>query len=84
MSRAADLARDGVPVSAELSEAISNTNMSLLSSDLRSLLTKSNNSLLKKGDILKQPKLAELLEVRRRFLRSICEVRFAVSYKYFP
>ncbi|CAK8697580.1 glutathione hydrolase 7-like isoform X2 [Clavelina lepadiformis] len=61
LDQAVSLARVGVPVSEDLAAAIEALDVDALPSDLKSLVV-TDGAKLKKGDILKQPKLAQTLE----------------------
>uniref|UniRef100_H2Z1W5 Glutathione hydrolase n=2 Tax=Ciona savignyi TaxID=51511 RepID=H2Z1W5_CIOSA len=64
LGRIAALARKGTPVSAALSNAILQLNLTNIPTPLRTLVTKSDNTTkLKEGDILVQPLLANTLQV---------------------
>nr|XP_002119453.1 glutathione hydrolase 7 isoform X1 [Ciona intestinalis] len=63
VSRIAVIARNGIKVSPELSDAIQKLNLTTIPQPLRDLITKSDNSTkLKQGDLFTQPQLANTLE----------------------
>lgn len=64
VTQASNIAQSGITVSKSLADAIQSANLSALSSDLVSLLLNGNNSTKKEGDIIQQPQLAQLLQVR--------------------
>jgi len=64
--KVANLARGGIEVSSGLAAAIVPLNLTTVSPDLRDLLTVNETGTfrkLKEGDSLKQPQLAEVLQV---------------------